>query len=282
MPNLDPIKPLMGFGLTQNQAKIYLAIAQSKAGTIKEISKISHIPAESVYRTMPALEELSLVQKIFTTPAKYKALLIPEAIELLKEKDKKERHDLYNKADYLVKNLIVSLPANPSDEPEADTTLINGFDAWVRKIGNAVNIADKSFQGITCAKSFRQGMFYNGLSYENCLQRGVECYHIVHQTDKEELYRLGDSHLTSNPLWHRKYVSSSVLDFAIIDKKELLLSLSVSELGKKHRAICTTNPILLMLALNYYETLWNTIMGDHPQTFKALTLEGTVPSYNTN
>jgi sugar-specific transcriptional regulator TrmB len=259
MPSLDPLKPLMGFGLTQNQAKIYLAIAQSKADTIKAISRTSHIPSESIYRTMSTLEDLSLVQKIFTTPAKYKALPITEAIELLKKKDKKERNELYKKADCLIKNLITSLPANLSDEPEADTTFIKGYDAWVRKIGDSVNSATKSFQGITCAESFRQGMYHNGAVYKNCLQRGVECYHIVHQTDKEEVYRLGDNHLTNNPLWHRKYISPSVFDFAIIDKKELFLSLSVSEMGKKHRAMCTTNPVLLTFALNYYQTLWNTI-----------------------
>jgi sugar-specific transcriptional regulator TrmB len=256
-PIESAIQLLCAFGLTVNQAKIYLAIAFSKADTVKVISKISHIPSESIYRTMPTLEIMGLVYRVLSTPAKYRAIPIQETIELLKARDEKEREDLYNKANHLTKNLLVNLPANLSEESEEDTILVIGYDAWVRKLGCGVNNASKSFQGITYAESFRQGMFNNGKSYEKCLQRGVECRHIVHQIGKKELYLLGDSHLLKNPLWKRKYTLPSALSFAIIDKKELLISLTPSELGKKHRAMCTTNPGLVALALNYFESLWN-------------------------
>lgn len=257
-PIESAIPLICAFGLTVNQAKIYLAVAYSKADTVKAISKISNIPSESIYRTMPALELMDLVHRVLSTPVKYQAIPIQEAIELLKARDKKERDDLYIKANHLTKNLLMNLPANPSEESEVDTTIIIGYDAWVRKLGCAVSNANKSFQGITYAESFRQGMFNNGKSYEKCLQRGVECHHIVHQIGKKELHLLGDSHLQKNPLWKRKYTFTSLLNFAVIDRKELLISLTPTELGKKHRAMCTTNPGLVTLALNYFETLWNT------------------------
>ena len=267
----DPLEPLVGFGLTRNQAKIYLTIVSSKADTVKAISKISNIPLESIYRTMPTLEELDLVERVLATPVKYRAMPIKDAIIMLSRKEKKERNNLHQKADILIKNIIsnVTLGQPQAQKNDDEITVISSLNAFIRQAGQAVKNAKESFQGITFPEKFRSGMFYNGKHFRESVKRGVECRHIVTYSEEPRSYELGDKDLLENPLWKRKSVSSIPVDFLIIDREELFISTTFHQLGKEHVALRTTSPCLLTVANNYYETLWNAILTVPKQVEKA-------------
>lgn len=255
---MDPLDSLMAYGLTLNQAKIYITMVKSKADTVKAIAKLSKIPVESVYRGMPALEELHLVERILTTPVKYKAIPPQQAIELLKARDKKERFALYSQTDYLIEELTNNTSVNQSQNLENDTVIIASYEALTRKLGLAINNMTQTFQGITNVKNYRFSLMHNSEFFENSLRRGVKCHHVIYLPSNEYSTSLGDNHLIKNGCWKRKFVSEIPVELAIIDKKELFMSLSNPLLGKKHRAVHTTNPCLLTLAMNYFDSLWTT------------------------
>ena len=54
---------LSDFGLTHNQAKVYLAIAQLGLASVSQASKASNVRREDVYRIMPKLEKMGLIEK---------------------------------------------------------------------------------------------------------------------------------------------------------------------------------------------------------------------------
>ena len=245
----------MAYGLTLNQAKIYFAMVQTNADTIKKISDSSGLALESIYRAMPSLEEMQLVEKIFSAPSKFKALPPAEACKLLKERDKKERFGLYNQTDSLVKKLVINKAISRGCN-ENDTVLISGYEAFTRRLGSALQDLNNTFYGITNMSNFRIGMLNNGRFYEKLVRKGIKCYHIVQLSKNLHLIPLGDDHLINNECWRRKFVKEDIVEFAIIDKKQLFLSLTVPQQGKKHRAIYTTNPSLLAMAMSYFEMLW--------------------------
>ena len=88
---------LKAYGLTLNQAKIYSAMIQTNADTIKKISVASGIALESIYRSMPSLLQMQLIEKEFTNPTKFKALPPSQVFKLLKTRDKKERDEFFLK-----------------------------------------------------------------------------------------------------------------------------------------------------------------------------------------
>ena len=69
----DCINSLMELGLTLVQAKIYLTLTKLDNATIKAISKNSNLARQDIYRIIPSLQKLGLVEKIIDKPTKYKA-----------------------------------------------------------------------------------------------------------------------------------------------------------------------------------------------------------------
>jgi sugar-specific transcriptional regulator TrmB len=256
---------LVRFGLTTNQAKIYLTMVQSKADTIKAISKLSNIPLESIYRAMPGLEEKNIVEKILTVPTKYKFMPISEAIALLKTRDEQERRELYEEVEALNGVFSTKKPPNTAlCEEDSETSLIQGFHAYVKKVDQALENAKYSFKGITYSKAFRNGMFNGNKYFEGLVRRGIKCRHLVYQSEEVKLIELGDNHLLNNSLWVRKFISPIPIEMIIVDQKQLVIALTPQEMGKDYRGLCTTNPCLLAFADDYFELLWRNTKGNRP------------------
>jgi len=76
-------KVLIGFGLTGNQARVYLALARLKLATVGQISKVSKVRREDVYRILPKLEKMGLVEKLLGKPCKIRATPVEEALSVL-------------------------------------------------------------------------------------------------------------------------------------------------------------------------------------------------------
>jgi len=246
----------MAYGLTLNQAKIYVAMVKSNADTVKKISDASGLALESIYRAMPTLEQLQLVEKEFTTPSKFKALEPAQVFKLLKERDSKRRTELYKKTDSLVKKFPTYKPTN-NFNGDNDTVLITGYDTFTKKLGAALQKMRHTFYGVTSANNFRHWLTINGDFYERALKKGIKYYHVIELANNLDPTLLGDDHLIKNQSWKRKFIKGHSAEFAIIDEKRLFMSLTVPQCGKKHRAIHTTNPCLLRMATNNFEIFWN-------------------------
>lgn len=261
MSSFDSLKTLVRFGLTTNQAKIYLAMLQSKADTIKAMSRVSNIPLESIYRAMPGLEERNIVEKMLTAPTKYKALPIHEAIALLKTRYDQNRLELFKEAETLSRKFSAKKSVNVAlGENDSETFLMLGFHAFANKLVEALEDAKYSFKGITHSKAFRRGMFDGGKHFEGLVRRGIECHHVVYQSEDSKLIQLGDNHLLNNPLWLRKFISPIPIELVLVDQKQLFVALTPQEMGKEYRGLRTKNSCLLALADSFFELLWRNVM----------------------
>ena len=59
---------LLGFGLTINQAKVYLNIVQSGTTSVNRIAKNTHLHRQDIYKMLPKLEKMGLITKTVDTP----------------------------------------------------------------------------------------------------------------------------------------------------------------------------------------------------------------------
>lgn len=71
---------LSDFGLTRNQAKVYIATAQLGLSSVGQISKLSKVRREDVYRVLPKLEKKGLIEKLLGTPTKIRATPIKKPL----------------------------------------------------------------------------------------------------------------------------------------------------------------------------------------------------------
>lgn len=98
------IQALMKLGLTLLQATIYLALAKLGKAGVKKISKASNVARPDVYRVIPALGKIGLVEKIVATPTMYKAVPLKEGISILLQQKTDENIELQKKTKALLSN----------------------------------------------------------------------------------------------------------------------------------------------------------------------------------
>jgi sugar-specific transcriptional regulator TrmB/predicted hydrocarbon binding protein len=77
----EKLKKLQEFGLSEYQARVYLALLELGTATASQIPPISKVPRTRIYTTMSQLHEKGLVQIIPETPLKYKPLPFEEFLE---------------------------------------------------------------------------------------------------------------------------------------------------------------------------------------------------------
>ena len=69
--NADRIRKVREFGLTEYQARVYLALLDLGTATASQIPAISRVPRTRIYATMQQLHEKGLVEIVPETPLKY-------------------------------------------------------------------------------------------------------------------------------------------------------------------------------------------------------------------
>lgn len=79
------IEALEELGLTEYEARCFVALAQLPHGTAKEIGQVADIPRSRVYETMDRLREKGLVEVHETEPRMYQSVSIETAIQILRK-----------------------------------------------------------------------------------------------------------------------------------------------------------------------------------------------------
>ena len=90
MSNDENTDLLLGLGLTLNQAKVYLAILKLEKTTVGQVAKFSKVRREDVYRVLPVLEKMGLIERLLGKPTEVRATFISDAIALLVAEEKRK------------------------------------------------------------------------------------------------------------------------------------------------------------------------------------------------
>jgi sugar-specific transcriptional regulator TrmB len=88
MTNDENTDLLLGLGLTLNQAKIYLAVIKLEKTTVVQVANFSKVRREDVYRILPSLEKMGLIERLLGKPTEIRATRISDALSLLVAEEK--------------------------------------------------------------------------------------------------------------------------------------------------------------------------------------------------
>ena len=80
----EAVDALMQFGLTEYEARCFVALTQLPHGTAKEIGQVADIPRSRVYETMDRLYDRGLVALHNADPKEYQAISIETALDQLR------------------------------------------------------------------------------------------------------------------------------------------------------------------------------------------------------
>ncbi len=132
---------LRKLGLSAVEAKVYLVTLKLGVATASIIAKNADVGREEVYRIFPALQEMGLVKKHITVPAKYEATPPSEAMKILLLSRDEESEYLRTRADEFLDECSVG---EPTDVQDVKTIIvsrdnISGVDAELLSLMRKTN-----------------------------------------------------------------------------------------------------------------------------------------------
>jgi sugar-specific transcriptional regulator TrmB len=262
----DEVLTLSRLGLTFNQARVYLALIRSGLSTAKTISKNSGIARPDVYRIMPTLEKLGLVERIVSAPCKFRAISRQHAFSVLMDRRIKETSELQAITKEMLKVFKNNTNRTVFEEAESQFVLVPEQVAIQRKKKRLERTA-RSFDVITSWKRFPNAFtFTYKKEVTEALKRGVKIRVIIDKPEEEEIVSDTIKHLEKHPAFKIRYSLEPLTALiSIIDKDEACVCTHTKTALTEDSFLWTNNPSLLSLLQDYFEILWITsIKHDDP------------------
>ncbi|WP_440766680.1 TrmB family transcriptional regulator [Natronorubrum sp. DTA7] len=147
----EAVKTLAELGLTEYEARCFVALTRLSTGTAKEISQVADVPRSRVYDTIERLEKKGLVDVQQTEPREYKAVSVETACRRIRED--------YDSRINAAENALGQLeePDSPDDEgmwaisqkehvSQRVVTFLEDAEETVHYILPATEVADRSIR----------------------------------------------------------------------------------------------------------------------------------------
>jgi sugar-specific transcriptional regulator TrmB len=264
----EGVQTLTRLGLTSCQAKVYLALARSGISTVKTISKVSEVTREEIYRIMPRLQNLGLVEKAITVPAMFKAIPIEDGLHILLEQRTREYHELQAKTRELLKNFKGNNRKATLLEEAPQFVLVPETKTLIRR-KKAIENTQKSIDGVISWKIMLRWVLYLAEAINKALKRGVKIRVVAEKPKDVNSFPEIIQDFKQNPCFKIRYIltppSAAV---AIYDKKRVRITAATAGSGGSY-ALWSNDTCLLAIVQDYFEIMWLTAIEDKTKYTKG-------------
>jgi sugar-specific transcriptional regulator TrmB len=250
---------LMKLGLTALQTKIYLTVIELQESEANNISKYSNVARPDVYRVMPTLEKMGLVEKIIASPTRYRATPIKETCNILLQKKKREFADINLETELLIKNVSVKKSIDEIDFSKEEFKLISSKSLLLKRLEIENSTIKNS---INCVGDWKvvRGLMFNHLEiYERALNRGVKIRILTEKGNNfESAHKKILLKLNNHPLFKIKNVAPPIsIRMAIYDMKKAHMCINSYSDSDITPSLWSNNPQFVKLIAAYFEEMWN-------------------------
>jgi sugar-specific transcriptional regulator TrmB len=257
---------LRELGLTPLEAEVYIAFVKSGESTVSSMAQTLQKARAEVYRALPKLQKLGLIEKITSIPNKYRAFSISMGLNILLEHNTKKQHEIQTEAKNFLKKFKERTLGETYLEDADGLVIAHGWEVEKTKVINLLESVQTSFDGIVPA--FRLRIAFDELLefFEKALRRGIKLRHITNLPEDKSiqkaiqiLKKAGDYEIRYIPKPPRTIVG-------ITDKKALHLTYMLS--GNQVRSLVTTSPDLVETFQDYFDLKWRSALRRKKQTEK--------------
>jgi sugar-specific transcriptional regulator TrmB len=259
----EEIRTLARLGLTFCEARVYLTLARSGLATVKTISNLSNIAREEIYRIMPKLQKLGLVETIISHPTTFKPIPIKDAISTLMDQKLKEIRQLRQETRELVRKFRENTEGSERDFEEHKFVLIPEKEALLSKLKNTIDTTQKTADIICPRHAFPQGVIILAEKLEKAMNRGVKVRLIVEKPENLDSWPEIVQELKKNPSFTLRTVTNHPkARLGIYDKKEVLIASDPTTYAMMSPALWSNNPSLIAMIQDNFEIMWRTAIED--------------------
>ena len=152
---------LLEFGLTQNQARVYLFLSKNTSKSAPEISKCLKIPRTETYHLLNGLQSKGITIAAFGKPTKFQAVPFDKSINILVSNERTRLDELEKQALYMISqwNMIPDTETDDALIKENRFQIVQGKVSIVGKLNQLINSAKKDVLLLGSEKDFMK--FYH-------------------------------------------------------------------------------------------------------------------------
>ena len=262
------IEMLTRFGLTRNQARVYLAALQLASATPVEVSKTSGVHREDVYRLLPKLAEMGLIEVVPGSPVRIRTIPIDEALSAIIGHKKVDAENELQQLEETKKNLLDSLSmikviAN-FKESGSHYSLVSRGSGVTSRFSTMIRAASNDIEFIEDAREVARFLYFQETYLKEAEEKGVR-FHIIAVVNNQdemvpEIMIKCTSRAASVALVHDPNIKSRYL---IIDGREALIlrSDSAGKRSEEESLLWTSDPTILNVVTRDFEHIWNDVKG---------------------
>jgi sugar-specific transcriptional regulator TrmB len=258
------IKELMSFDLTRNEATLYLALLQLKRATARVIAKLSNLPRQEVYRVLPRLEKLGMVEVIISKPTKFLAIppeeVLSELIEHQQEFLTKKISELRRRKNTLEKELkkVEGKSAGLAQPEPVHFVLISGQHLVDEKIQGMLRNTKREVLWMSPKLEIRRAIVYDrDKMLRQCAQRKVKI-RILTEIDEKNVKEINKL----SRFCEIRHAPEATTLITIVDDKELIVGSAVHTSdsltgGELRHELWTNDPNHIKVMKDFFEKVWS-------------------------
>jgi sugar-specific transcriptional regulator TrmB len=258
----EQLQFLTRLGFTTNLARIYLTLVKSTPCTAYQIAKTANLASEVVYRSMPKLQKMGLVEKIVKTPVEYKAVPIDVVIDSLLEQKDRENAELKNKSAELIASISLQHKSDHTDDFKIMLVPEREQHVWFTK--DRLAAVKNSLDVVITSHKFSSLNFINRTTFCPLLDRGVTLRFVISCIGAQyPLRTLND--LPESSLLKIRFISGEIpACIGISDGKEALINAPVKTEFMQSPVYWSNIPCIVGLCKTYFETYWKRATKQNP------------------
>jgi sugar-specific transcriptional regulator TrmB len=259
-PSENNAEILIDFGLTGNQAKVYIATAKLRLASVSQISKVSKVRREDVYRILPKLEKMGLVERLLGTPTKIRATPVEEALSILIKREEDTARERLSTLKTKTKTFLKHLANAPRLELEekANFALLSKRESITSKMLTMVKNAERELEIACSGRKIMPFIHTFAEQLKRIITKEVKVRIISDLAGYEDtLPRVIKELASPTNSIDLRCADLSLSHYMIVDFKEALISTATEGSMGENPCLWTNSSSLVGVFQGDFENLWH-------------------------
>ncbi len=250
---------LSKFGLTSNQAKVYIFLGKYGSKTAPEVCKALRLPRTETYHLLTTLQNKGIVSATFQHPIKFAALPLQKAVWVLVNSEK-ERVNSLEKQEKSIVELWNTVPefTTTTQSKENRFQMLQGSNQVHSKIREMINNTNSEFCVLGSEKDYLK--FYHSDFFEPLSKSKIE-YKFLTSSPDRSMYIFDE--VDKNRV---KRIPKDIRDnlcFLLKDDEELLFFIKNAGQATEVTAIWTDSESMIYSMKILFESIWTKSKNIH-------------------
>ena len=243
------IEQLKKAGLSEYEAKVYLALLELGPSDGIAISRKSNVPKTRVYDVLKDLSEKGLISLLQKRPLIFKAVKPETGLKHLFENRLEELKETEAEAI----GALIQIKAKPKTLPQVHEriTTVLGYERMYSTATEWLNHAKKSISVFSVGEEIPYSL---RIALKRAIARGVKPRLIVTKCNEENLHTLKKDIADGWDVRH--YPSTGEWTFSVYDTQKVMINVRNPKIKEERISTFFEVPGLAKALAEYYETIW--------------------------